>query len=489
MLSILILATILTWGLAQVFIKKGLSRLTPWQTYFVDTVIALLIWIPYGLLQHPDFSRLTLYTLPLMITLGFNVGLYYYVIEKGPISTIGPIVAVYPVFTLILANLFLHESLNPLVYFGIITIISGIVLLSWPEKIGKVKKIWIFLALFNSLGWGIEGAGNKYIVELVGNGGYAIVLGISQAIAVFIWYLFRRPKRILPKLPFEYSLPTLIGIIFWNVGTLTYAYVLENNQASLITPLTNLYIVITVLCSFIFLREKIRKIQGIGIAAIVVGLIIIQIPKKAENGKQSTDNDGQQTTKNIQYSTFNPENSSQKPQINSQPARNALPEAAASLQAGSHSVAGGPTTINLQPNSREKVHVSYVFDGDTIELSDKRRIRYIGINTPELNSKMKIKPECFATNAAEMNKQLVNNQEIEMDKDQTDKDIYGRYLRYVWIDDIFINDFLIRQGFARTEIIAPNTKYATDLKEAEKEAKKDKRGLWGKCQNQSTDNI
>ena len=448
MFLFLILATILTWGLAQVLIKKGLSYLTPWQTYFVDTMVALLIWIPYGLSQHPDFSRLTPYTIPIMIILGLNVGLYYYVIEKGPMSTIGPIVAIYPAFTLILANLLLNESLNPIVYICITTIISGIVLLSWPEKIRKIKNVWILLALLNSLGWGIEGVGNKYIVDLVGNGGYAIILGISQAAAVLMWYLFRKPKTILPKMPFKYSFPTLIGIIFWNVGTLTYAYVLENNQSSLITPLTNLYIVITVLCSLIFLREKIRKIQLVGIGFIVIGLIIIQLPKETNSAQKSVNN--------------NPPLTNSKQQIFNRTYQ--------------------PSTTNNQLNNREKAKVIYVFDGDTIELSDKRRIRYIGINTPELNSKLKIKPECYATKSAEINKQLVLNQEIEMEKDQTDKDLYGRYIRYIWIDDVFINDFLVRQGFARVENIPPDTKYSKDFKEAQAEAKNDNRGLWGECQ-------
>lgn len=176
---------------------------------------------------------------------------------------------------------------------------------------------------------------------------------------------------------------------------------------------------------------KVRKIQLIGIGLIVIGLIIIQTPKTADNSQEITIN-------TVSESTPKP--------------------------------------------AREKAKVAYVLDGDTIELTDKRRIRYIGINTPELNSKLKIKPECFATQSAEINKQLVQNQEIEMEKDQSEKDIYGRYLKYVWIDGVFINDFLVRQGFAKIENIPPDTKYAVDFKNAQTEARNDKRGLWGNCQ-------
>ncbi|MCJ7740175.1 thermonuclease family protein, partial [Candidatus Microgenomates bacterium] len=70
---------------------------------------------------------------------------------------------------------------------------------------------------------------------------------------------------------------------------------------------------------------------------------------------------------------------------------------------------------------------------------------------------------------------------IEMEKDKEDTDKYGRSLRYIYLDDIFINDFLLRQGYARVMTIPPDIKYSQEFQEAEKEAKDGKRGLWGKC--------
>jgi len=129
---------------------------------------------------------------------------------------------------------------------------------------------------------------------------------------------------------------------------------------------------------------------------------------------------------------------------------------------------------------REKAKVSFVFDGDTIELSDKRRVRYIGINAPELNTKDK-KPQCFATDSAKINKELVLGQEIEMEKDVSEKDKYGRLLRYVYLDGILVNEFLIRQGFARLDLLPPDLKFADQLRQAEKEARENERGMWGRC--------
>lgn len=130
--------------------------------------------------------------------------------------------------------------------------------------------------------------------------------------------------------------------------------------------------------------------------------------------------------------------------------------------------------------AQEKAKVSFVYDGDTIVLSDNRKVRYIGIDTPEIG-RDKIPDECFAKEAVNMNIQLVNRREIEMEKDISETDKYGRLLRYVWVDNVFINEFLVRQGYARLETIPPDTRYYQLLKSAEIEARESGRGLWGKC--------
>lgn len=139
------------------------------------------------------------------------------------------------------------------------------------------------------------------------------------------------------------------------------------------------------------------------------------------------------------------------------------------------SLTATPPPTNLTP-----AKVLRVIDGDTIELADKTRVRYIGINTPELATG-KQPAQCYATEAAHINQQLVEGQEVYLGKDLSDHDKYGRLLRYVYIDSVFINDFMLRQGYARLETIPPDVKYAQTLLEAEKEARNNKRGLWKAC--------
>lgn len=135
--------------------------------------------------------------------------------------------------------------------------------------------------------------------------------------------------------------------------------------------------------------------------------------------------------------------------------------------------------------SGEGVWVTRVIDGDTIEIEGGQRVRYIGIDTPET-----VDPRrpvgCFGKEASEENKRLIEGKDILLVKDVSDTDKFGRLLRYVYINmednkTIFVNDHLVRQGYARASTYPPDVKFTDRFLQAEREARKDGRGLWQKC--------
>lgn len=137
-----------------------------------------------------------------------------------------------------------------------------------------------------------------------------------------------------------------------------------------------------------------------------------------------------------------------------------------------------------------QVKVIRVVDGDTIEIEGKIKVRYIGINTPELHDPRK-PIECFGQAASDENKRLVEGKEVYIEKDVSETDKYKRLLRYVWIGNplnasseaMFINDYLVRQGFAQVSTFPSDVKYQQQFLEAQTEAKENNRGLWSKCPN------
>lgn len=94
----------------------------------------------------------------------------------------------------------------------------------------------------------------------------------------------------------------------------------------------------------------------------------------------------------------------------------------------------------------ETVKVAYVFDGDTFSLVDGRKVRMLGIDTPELHFE-----DFYAEEAKERLKALIGGQRVDLEVDpiSADTDRYGRYLRYVHFMERDLNLQLIEEGYAK----------------------------------------
>lgn len=141
-------------------------------------------------------------------------------------------------------------------------------------------------------------------------------------------------------------------------------------------------------------------------------------------------------------------------------------------------VLGSADELNL-----EEVVVQRVVDGDTIVLVDGRTVRYIGIDTPETKHPTK-GVQCFGPEASSKNSQLVLGKTIQLEKDVSETDRYGRLLRYVWLEGRLINEQLVAEGYAQASSYPPDIARQQQLLQAEKNAREANLGLWSSCQDQ-----
>lgn len=125
------------------------------------------------------------------------------------------------------------------------------------------------------------------------------------------------------------------------------------------------------------------------------------------------------------------------------------------------------------------IKVAEAVDGDTVTLANGERLRYIGIDTPEEVDERK-PVQCFALEAAQKNRDLVAGRLITFYKDEKEKDIYGRWLGFVYLEDgTFVNLELVRQGYAFAYPYPPDISKAEEFRAAEEYARLNKLGLWG----------
>lgn len=140
--------------------------------------------------------------------------------------------------------------------------------------------------------------------------------------------------------------------------------------------------------------------------------------------------------------------------------------------------------LHLGEKDRETFRVIKVIDGDTIQvlINDKKEtVRLIGIDTPETVDPRR-EVECFGKEASDKMKSLLNDKSVVLknDPEVSERDKYGRLLRYVFLkDDVHVNKLMIQEGYAHEYTYESNPyKYQSEFILAEKKAEKEKRGLW-----------
>lgn len=107
-------------------------------------------------------------------------------------------------------------------------------------------------------------------------------------------------------------------------------------------------------------------------------------------------------------------------------------------------------------NPRESAIVLKIIDGDSILVDingQDYEVRYIGINAPEYDGS----DDAAACNSTSINRELVGGKTIIMVKDIREVDKYGRLLRFVFVDDYFVNAELVKRGAAEVFDYTPDT--------------------------------
>jgi len=132
----------------------------------------------------------------------------------------------------------------------------------------------------------------------------------------------------------------------------------------------------------------------------------------------------------------------------------------------------------------QEATVLFVIDGDTVELEidgEKENVRLIGIDAPE--SRARTRPvQCYGKESSDFLTELLpQGTEVRIERDIEARDQYDRLLLYIYLDDLFINEEIVAEGFANAQSYKPNTTKQDILFKALDEAKKETKGLWADC--------
>ena len=278
---ILALITIFIWGTTFISTKILLKTFTPIEILFYRFFLGFIFLI----LMYPKRLKLKKRKEEIyFIFAGLSGVSLYYLFENTALtytsaSNVGVLVSVAPFFTAILSSIFIKsESLHKNFFIGFIIAISGIIFISFKDANNvSLSPMGDILALLAAMIWAVYSLLSKKISEL----GYNII----QCTRRIFFYGLIFMSVMLPFFDFTFDLSlfnnftVIFNILFLGIGACSICFVTWNTAIKIPgTIKTSAYIyivpVITIITSFIVLKENITLSIIIGTILVLIGLFL-----------------------------------------------------------------------------------------------------------------------------------------------------------------------------------------------------------------------
>jgi len=282
---LLALSAVFLYGTSQVAQKVSLYSISAPQVAFLSIVLAapisLVCLAPY--IWSGDLFRIELGALGLgLVAAAFGqFGYYTYLeaAERGPISIVGSVTAVYPI--MVIAVFAIKEAPSPVQLGGVLLVTAAVIALSYfhgrsEENKKHPTRKYFAICVVTVFFWALWAIFTKFSLDrmdaLLFLGLYAIVI----IPATFIYYGYRslRIKQVIPA----WSVPLMIAIMSSEVGNIAYFCEINaaaQGPASLVFPLVAASPVIVVLLAYSFLKERLSRIEWLLVAVTVGGIVMV----------------------------------------------------------------------------------------------------------------------------------------------------------------------------------------------------------------------
>lgn len=155
------------------------------------------------------------------------------------------------------------------------------------------------------------------------------------------------------------------------------------------------------------------------------------------------------------------------------------------LSVGDVIESGSATLSKTYVGTSTYAMVTRVIDGDTIDIDTGERVRFLGIDTPEID-------ECYYAESTEFVRDWLEGQTVRLEQDVRERDVYERLLRYIFIarepdgtattTELLVNDILLQKGHAEYLPIGPDRRYRLQFQDSLEASQAAERGRWGACE-------
>ena len=201
--------------------------------------------------------------------------------EIGNVSIVAATMNLWAVFTMLFAFLFMGQRLSTMQFLGVVMIISGVVLASlhWSDlkihgfRLSSGVKEAVLGAFFFGIFWNVSEVISEEIGWLLTT--LFVKLGIVLFLLLFSLIAKRELALTTVALKTKYMV-AFMGII--EAGAVAVVnYGLTIGDAILITPISSALSIVTIALAIVLLKDKITKLQGVGILTAIAGIVVTAI--------------------------------------------------------------------------------------------------------------------------------------------------------------------------------------------------------------------
>ena len=272
-------------GITSILAKCGIRKTDSNVATFIRTIIVLLFSLLMVMIvgSFPTLKNLSAKTILFLVLSGLSTGAswlcYFRALQKGNINKVVPIDKSSTVLTIILATIFLGESITLYKTLGIIAIGLGtLMMIEKKDTENKTEeKGWLFYAILSAVFASLTSILGKVGIEGVeSNLGTAIrtvVVIVMSFVMVSVTGKVKDIKRIDKK---ELAFILLSGLST-GASWLFYYRALQDGEASIVVPIDKLSILVTIAFSYFVFKEKLGKKAFIGLVLVVVGTLVLLI--------------------------------------------------------------------------------------------------------------------------------------------------------------------------------------------------------------------
>lgn len=268
-------------GLTSVFAKTGIKNTDSLLATFLRTIVISLFLFLIVIWKENlnDIFLLDTKTILFLILSGISNTLlwicYFKALDLGTVSKVTPVDKTSIVLTLILSSLFLNEKITSIKIISIVLILSGTFLTIKKESKDSKDNKWIVYAVLTAVFTSTTTVLSKIGIESTNTTLITFLRTIVVLIILTTITLFKKKYKSIKDIEKRSWLFIILSGLSTSLSWLFYFKALALGEASIVFPIEKLSLVVSILISIIFLKEKVNKKQIIGIIIIVIGTSLL----------------------------------------------------------------------------------------------------------------------------------------------------------------------------------------------------------------------